>query len=233
MMPTDAEFRIRCDCGKEHRVSARSAGSSLDCPCGRRVEIPSLSELRRQAGEPAYSVKARWILGDMLVKKQLPIRTRCAHCERETDQSIRVAVECERVWQKKSYDSPTNVAIVLIFGVWGWLFLRRRDERELGDDVMLVLPIRLCEVCRRDMGSVRSSPYLNVFAVGLIVAGIVSAIAVSIWCLALVGVALLVRLTDAWIHSRNRAQLHRLLRIEPLYAQLLDDYPKAIVSWNG
>jgi hypothetical protein len=41
-------FLVNCECGLQVPVNEGSAGTSILCPCGQEVNIPSLRELRRQ-----------------------------------------------------------------------------------------------------------------------------------------------------------------------------------------
>ena len=47
-------FRIACACGKSFSVSGVQAGTTIECECGRRNLVPSLTELRRgtASGQP-------------------------------------------------------------------------------------------------------------------------------------------------------------------------------------
>lgn len=47
------QFRLRCTCDRILEVTARQAGSTIRCPCGERIEVPSLSCLKaHQDGDP-------------------------------------------------------------------------------------------------------------------------------------------------------------------------------------
>jgi hypothetical protein len=45
------EYPVVCECGHTLRVTAGSAGSRLECQCGRVVDVPALHQLRGAAGE--------------------------------------------------------------------------------------------------------------------------------------------------------------------------------------
>jgi hypothetical protein len=225
----DAEFRLRCECGKEHAVPAGAAGSRLDCPCGRKVEVPSLGELRRQSGLPAYQPKAALVIPHMLADKELPTRTHCANCERETDEVAMAGIECERIWRKASDDGPDKLLSVLVFGGWALLF-RRQDNRVFGRDLIFQLPLRLCPTCRGEILPRRYPLITRLAVIGLIIASVVVAFAVSPWGLLLAIPAIVIWIADQWSQVRRTETLKRLLSREPIYAQLLDDYPDAIVS---
>ena len=45
------ELNLPCECGKRVPVAEASAGSVVQCSCGRTLQVPRLSELRRMAAE--------------------------------------------------------------------------------------------------------------------------------------------------------------------------------------
>ena len=58
-------YAVECECGGRVEVAQGAAGTRVACPCGRDV-VPSLSELRRKTGEPAY--------GDAIRAVQVAVR---------------------------------------------------------------------------------------------------------------------------------------------------------------
>lgn len=44
------EFTVSCSCGRVQTVSEGSAGARIACDCGQTVDVPSLTQLRKQAG---------------------------------------------------------------------------------------------------------------------------------------------------------------------------------------
>lgn len=44
-------FTLTCDCGKQVIVTAAMAGETIRCACKKKIEIPSLRELRVQHPE--------------------------------------------------------------------------------------------------------------------------------------------------------------------------------------
>jgi hypothetical protein len=53
-------FLLTCSCGLKHPVSLRQAGESIECPCGKRLDLPTLREIGKlpQAEEPSTSESA-------------------------------------------------------------------------------------------------------------------------------------------------------------------------------
>ena len=49
-------YTVNCDCGNDIRVSSANAGNDVTCPrCQKPISVPSLSQLKRQAGESLLS----------------------------------------------------------------------------------------------------------------------------------------------------------------------------------
>ena len=61
------KYEVRCECGKAHRVAGTDAGTSLRCPCGQTVEVPSLHQLRTAAGE--FGVPPELMLSSLLANE--------------------------------------------------------------------------------------------------------------------------------------------------------------------
>src|SRR5438105_7202675 len=87
------EFRVSCECGKSHTVTAAAAGAKLACQCGRSVAVPSLSELRRQG--LAAEIHPVLAIQGMIDAGELPPRGGCVRCGAESE-VVSVTAECER-----------------------------------------------------------------------------------------------------------------------------------------
>jgi hypothetical protein len=46
-----SDYLLPCTCGRTHRVSSSQAGSAIACPCGAKLEVPTMRELKKL--EPA------------------------------------------------------------------------------------------------------------------------------------------------------------------------------------
>lgn len=150
------KYEVCCECGKTHGVSAADAGATLTCVCGRRVNVPSLHELRTSAGQSVLSPALR--IQSMLLENQLPGSRNCASCSRETDGLAMIRIECE-LGQVKG--SATNAergfagCISALLG--GWLlgaFVagvvlggERGRLKQVGQDVECIVPLPVCDSC--------------------------------------------------------------------------------------
>lgn len=141
-------YQVRCACGRSHPVTAGDAGSSFQCDCGRTLEVPTLHELRHEAGEESLSPVLR--LRSQLLAGHLPGTRQCCRCDRETDGQIHVRVDCERAIVEGGARASDRVAGCLAFGWIGFalaevIFQRRPIER--GQDVVIAAPVRVCDSC--------------------------------------------------------------------------------------
>jgi hypothetical protein len=153
------EFGVTCECGQTGTVSQGAAGTSVSCPCGRTVPVPSLRELQRLAGVERAQPSPELVVEVMLAKRQLPQERHCVLCEEATDGILCCTAECEKAyveggpsWRSQALGFFILSLISLVFG-WIWLIILGRDkvEREQGKDRIYVLPLRICEECRRHL----------------------------------------------------------------------------------
>jgi hypothetical protein len=144
------DFQVNCACGKPHTVQAGNAGSVLPCPCGRQVTVPNLSELRRRHGLTPYDANPVLVIERLLAAGELPEESACIRCGVASETVTRIIVECEKKWVRR-YD---EFRWYYLFMPWivlvAWYIHQRPEVREFGKDVVLTLPLRLCEHCRAE-----------------------------------------------------------------------------------
>ncbi len=149
-------YPVRCGCGKVHQCPAGYAGTRFACPCGKAVEVPTLSALRTTVIEgetsPETEVAARGRLG------QLPLEQECVNCGRETDRAVAVLVECAR--PRSGMSGVTFLLGFLFFACFGWLgivlwywFGRITMRDVIGEYLAYELPVRVCTDCGADLTS--------------------------------------------------------------------------------
>jgi hypothetical protein len=147
------DYQVPCGCGKSVAVNAGAAGSRVTCGCGRAVEVPSLRELRRLGGE-ADTVNPVLVIERMLADGELPAAGGCSGCGRADAEVVKVVAECERRWFRRP--GRWDWLIVAVFSwpialITYWVDRRSGEVKEFGRDVVLTLPIRLCDECRAEM----------------------------------------------------------------------------------
>jgi hypothetical protein len=128
------------------------AGTRRTCTCGRVITVPSLHELRRQAGLAPYEVSPELVIEHRLASGELPAERTCVRCGAETDEVLLVRAECERLQVRTSGD-PSGVLMTLALLLTGWLIIlpRRRQQSEYGKDKIYTLPLVVCPECRASL----------------------------------------------------------------------------------
>jgi len=140
-------YSVTCECGLVHSVSATDAGSTLRCRCGRSVDVPLLSSLRKSAGDEAFPLSTIERIRAMIRDGELPSGDICPCSGRPADDGILVHVQCERTWVRGG--EPINSSKVLgCFLVFGWIgaliaSLRMRPREDLGRDTSIQVPLRV------------------------------------------------------------------------------------------
>lgn len=94
-MSTAKQYRARCDCGSEVPVERSAAGGTVVCRCGRNVDVPRLSELKRQAGE-VVTFSACDRVRQLLLNGGLPPDPMCRITQRPTADVVHLTVVCEQ-----------------------------------------------------------------------------------------------------------------------------------------
>lgn len=224
------DFHVPCVCGATLTVSEGAAGSSRDCSCGRTIAVPSLTDLRLLAGLPPQAPNPVVAIPYLIADGLLPTMTTCAGCNAATEETATVTAECE-IASRSSESSWIGVVLLFwIFGVWALLLrLRHGDRPDQGDSKIVHCPLRMCRACQR-----QTSRNATVW-IWLAVAQAVLAVILLAWSDWGAILLLTAALTVVWeFAARNRQQtaLKKLLRQEPIYDQLLEDFPKANVLLN-
>jgi hypothetical protein len=150
------KYRVQCTCGDAISVAECDAGSQVQCWCGRVVEVPSLRELRRQAGEPGPTVSPEMEVEALLLAGKLPEEDRCVLCESPTNGCVSCRTECERAYVQRSGPPLWVRALAfLTFGLIGAAVASAMPghEQEWGKDRIFSLPLRVCDACRKGLTS--------------------------------------------------------------------------------
>jgi hypothetical protein len=144
-------FRIPCSCGQFVTVTEGAADGTAHCPCGRVLSVPSLKELRLQAGLPPYNISPEKMIEHLLLARELPGSRNCARCGVPTENLVQVTTECERTWKRRTGGFswlPLIFSILLLpFRDWLWGSVEEEDEEECGQDKIYVLPLPVCRLC--------------------------------------------------------------------------------------
>jgi hypothetical protein len=141
-------FSVACECGNRLPVAPAMCGSTATCACGRRLQLPSLSELRVAAGLSAFEVSIRDRVKALGLEGRLPTERGCVVCARQTRHSMECLVECERPWVK----APGFGKAFLLFLFSPILAVAQlkqelEDHEVHGRESVVRTPIRICQPC--------------------------------------------------------------------------------------
>ncbi|HTK75793.1 MAG TPA: hypothetical protein VL371_11090 [Gemmataceae bacterium] len=140
------EFKAVCECGTTHAVTAADAGAKIPCACGRTVSVPSLGKLRQQGLVPdqTHPVLA---INRMLEAGELPPTAGCVRCGVATDRVVKIEAECERTWVRRQDEFKWWYVFLPWIILLAWAANRHPETKLHGSDVILTLPLRVCEHC--------------------------------------------------------------------------------------
>jgi len=152
-----AGFFVQCDCGQRLGVTSAMAGAQAVCGCGRAVPVPRLSELRRMAGQAAYTTNAVEAARALVSDGHVPGGGLCSACGLPTTQTARFDVVCERtclVGDKGLGSRVLLVAFAILFHSVALIRLFCRTDEDTpvihGRDTSVRLPVWLCDRCQGD-----------------------------------------------------------------------------------
>ena len=230
-------------CGRQHRITTSQAGTRHTCECGRVSLLPSLGDMRRQAGLAAYEKPTAQVIIESVQDGSLPRVSECLECGRSAAEQRWMAAVCERSGARSHTVGGDGGGF--IFGHFGgipFLFpLGGGSDAEVvedapGRDVSVPLPAHICDECWSNVTSDRTT------VLGRIVLWTTSFAAASFllywlfasnlslyWLLIPFAAVWGVWLGTRWLVRHREKAFKSCLRREPLYAQLLEEYSDASI----
>jgi len=140
------QFHVDCECGQRIAVNEGSAGSIASCACGRSVNVPSLNQLKRQAGLTEEEINPELVIQSRIARGELPGDRHCAHCGVNTAEIVQIDVVCEREWIKQSEGFRWGLLVATLFMPFK-LFAWQREVKH-GRNVVYRLPLAVCKRCQ-------------------------------------------------------------------------------------
>ena len=160
-----ANYSVTCECGVLHPVSATQAGSTLTCRCGRPVDVPPLSSLRKSAGESPVPLNTIERIRAMIRSGELPSGDVCPYSGRRADDTMLFHIQCERTWVRGSGEWGTGKIVIYVWllGLIGALIasLKSGPREELGRDISLEVPVRISADARPKLIKMRRQKTLK------------------------------------------------------------------------
>lgn len=160
-----SEYSVSCDCGSFVSVTARQAGSTVGCTCGRTITIPLLSALRRSAGQSTKTTIEQ--IEEMIRNGELPTDKVCPISGRNADETILFHIQCERSWVRGG--EPTDIGKILayymLFGWIGAIIASRKMQtrEEFGRETSATVPLRISSEVRAKIFRTRRQKTLKSF----------------------------------------------------------------------
>ena len=159
------DFEIACKCGKRRSVAGMMAGTCVRCECGVEIQVPPLSELRRQAGVEPYVTSALDQIQQLLDADDLPAGSDCLLCHAPTHETVYCEAVCERSWKHREYfcEEPGGFTEIMLFffPVVLLCLIRAETAETMGRDIVVPMPFRLRPACQRTSGVPRRSRRLK------------------------------------------------------------------------
>ncbi len=143
------EYPLPCACGGTLTVTEAAAGTTVNCSCGRAIEVPSWRELNAGSGKSAPRLSPDLAIETLLAARKVPFDPICARCGTETEEQVQVIAECERMQIKGGgFSWLTFILSALFLPVI--IFSRKRVEAH-GKDKVYWLPLPACTQCRQHL----------------------------------------------------------------------------------
>jgi hypothetical protein len=152
------DFTFDCQCGQTLRITAVDAGQTKVCRCGTPNIIPSLSELRRRAGQACYDTHISDKIIAMHAQGLLPEELTCARCGRDTPGILNCSVECERPYSHgRGFWSTVLLGLLSPWWMLGVLSRDYKHSEVHGREVVVQTPLRMCPECAAQVHQQTSS----------------------------------------------------------------------------
>lgn len=241
-------FEFQCTfCGAAHAVHAVQAGGDLLCQCGRNLLVPRLSQLRASAGKEAYkpSIVARI---KKAVETEVPARSvsECQRCGLPAERRPMVAI-CERTSSSIVSSGGDSGGFVAGF-IGGLPFViplgganaGEATETQTGSSLVAPITVYTCDSCWTDLTipvtlkALRALTWCSFSISGVLLAiwfcgpafdasfSILPALVLStVWACFAIGLSLCRR--------TSRQRLSQFMSADPLYEELLQEYPDAAI----
>ncbi|MEM7477396.1 MAG: hypothetical protein AAF483_20620 [Planctomycetota bacterium] len=226
------EFFVNCECGLAIGVRKSQAGGTASCKCGRVVSVPSLANLRRNAGLVGVKSAVEKNIEELLESGELPV-DHCVECKGQALEELKLLAVCESSHLSSS-SSGSGDGLQFLFALLIGLtaVLPKREDVVHGRDTIVDAPIPICPRCKPIWASPIWPPlFLWLRRLGL--AGLVLWVAWDWRAYYLYLPALVLTMLIATIcESLHQKVLRRLVTKTPIYAELLERFPETKMEWR-
>jgi hypothetical protein len=221
------DFSISCDCGRSLVVSEGLAGASATCECGGRVKVPSLKELRSNAGLAAVPIAPEDQIAGMLADGQLP-GDKCLCCGQSTQSFLDYEAHCESQLSRGSDPDGWLFAFLFLTRLMPVMQHDANRFEVMGRDTIVPVKLGICESCqsRLPLGSGRM---LGGVAIMLLIAALPAFWFDSRVALTMAGIAVVCQLLASHQRRASRAAVRDVASRISAYKELFRKFPHALI----
>jgi hypothetical protein len=150
-------LNVPCMCGRSLAVNSTQAGAKVSCECGKEIQLPSLSQMRKLAGQDAYATNPADKIKRSLKDGINPSGNTCLCCNSLHPLRFELSAECEQMVVKGQGDPTSIPSLFAKFAAI--LFLPRfllllmgsggptNEPDVMGHDVSVDFPLMVCDAC--------------------------------------------------------------------------------------
>jgi len=154
------EYHVPCECGMTVSVEVTKAGTTQTCFCGKAVQIPLMSALRRAAGQTPMPLNALEQFRLLSREGRLPDNVSCPITGEPVNDTVWLHVQCERVEVR---DGRIKLWQHLLLALFTRVILIYRSDRPevYGRDTAVELPLGINRSARSSFTAARGQRLLK------------------------------------------------------------------------
>jgi hypothetical protein len=223
------DFSISCDCGRSMLVSEGLAGAMTTCECGGRVNVPSLKELRSNAGLAAVPITPEDQIAGMLADGQLP-GDKCLCCGQLTQRFLEFEAHCES-HHRRGMD-PDGWLFAFLHGTRFVLMFAARNEASrfevMGRETVIPVALAMCESCQSRL-PLQNGRMPRAVAAVLLLAAVAAFWVDSRIALTLAGIAVICGFLASHQRTTFRTAVRNVASRVSAYQELFQKFPHALI----
>ena len=155
-----SEYHVPCECGMTVAVEVSKAGTTQTCVCGKAVQIPLMSALRRAAGQTRMPLNALEHFRLLSREGRLPDNVSCPITGAPVNDTVWVHVQCER--EEVRYGRIKLWQHLLLFLFTRVILFYRSGRPEVyGRDTAVEVPLGINHAARSSFATARGQRFLK------------------------------------------------------------------------
>jgi|688.fasta_scaffold11056_7 hypothetical protein len=154
------KYHVPCECGMTVSVEVSKAGTTQTCFCGKAVQIPLMSALRRAAGQTPMPLNALEQFRLLIREGRLPDNVSCPITGEPVNDTVWLHVQCERVEVR---DGRIKLWQHLLLALFTRVILVHRSGRPevYGRDTAVEVPLGINRSARSSFMAARGQRFLK------------------------------------------------------------------------